>query len=81
VTDSEVERSEIAAIKRRWLVRIFVRDACLASIDRNEGTDTTDGLPGQGENGLEQRHTAREIASLREPSGERLRRIGNGRGR
>jgi hypothetical protein len=103
VTDTEVERSEIAAIKRRWragihqkdlaltdhvtvlperkrasAVILFMRDAHLASIDRNKGTDTTYCLPVQGENGLEQRHAAREIASLRGPSGARLRRIGNG---
>jgi hypothetical protein len=66
--------------KRASAVVLFVRNACLASIDRNEGTDTTDCLPVQGENGLEQRHAAQEIASLREPSGEGLRRIGNGEG-
>jgi hypothetical protein len=68
------------ASKRASAVVIFVRDACLASIDRNEATDTTDCLPVGCEKGLEQRHTEREIASLREPSSKRLRRIGNGEG-
>jgi hypothetical protein len=36
--------------------------------------------PSKCENGLEQRHATREIASQREPSGKRLRRIGNGEG-
>jgi hypothetical protein len=58
----------------------LARDTYLASIDRNEGTDTTDCLPSSARMGLEQRHAAREIAYLREPSGERLRRIGNGEG-
>jgi hypothetical protein len=61
-------------------VVLVVREACLASIDRNEGADTTDCLPVKRESGLEQRHAAREITSLCEPSGERLRRIGNGEG-
>jgi hypothetical protein len=52
----------------------------VVSIDRNEGTDTTDCPPFECENGLEQRHAARKIASLFEPSGERRRRIGNGEG-
>ena len=102
MTDTEVERSEIAAIERRRLVWIHqkdlavtdhttalperkraagvvlvMRDAHLASIDRNKETDPTDCLPVQCENGLEQRHAEREIASLCELSGERLRRIGN----
>jgi hypothetical protein len=66
------------ALPERKRADLFVRDAHLGSIDGNAGTDTTNCLPVERENGLEQRHAAREIASLFEPSGERLRRIGNG---
>jgi hypothetical protein len=77
VTDTEVERSEIAAIKRRWLVRIHqkdlaltdhvavlperkrasavvlvVRDNCLASIDRNKGTERQTVCPSRARMGL-----------------------------
>ena len=64
--------------KRASAAVLFVRDAARASIDRNEGTGTTDCLPVERENGLDERHTAREIASLFKPCGERLGRIGNG---
>jgi hypothetical protein len=65
--------------KREDRAAELVRDTP-RSIDRNEGTGTTNCLPLQCENGLEQRHAAREIASLRERSGARLRRMGNGEG-
>ncbi len=50
------------ALPERKRADLFVRDAHLGSIDGNAGTDTTDCLPVERENGLEQRHAAREIA-------------------
>jgi hypothetical protein len=96
------DRSEIAPVKRRWLVRVHEEDlavadhpaalpdrerasalilptriAPLASVDRDDGTGAADRLPLQRENWFEQRHAARKVAALREPSRERLRRIGD----
>jgi hypothetical protein len=56
------------------------RGAPLASVDRDDGTGAADRLPLQRENWFEQRRAAREIAALREPGRERLRRIGDDEG-
>jgi hypothetical protein len=64
--------------KRASAVIYFMRSAPLASVDRDDGPGAADRLPLQRENWFEQRHAARKVAALREPSRKRLRRIDDG---